>query len=218
MRNRAALLVTIGLVPFWPAMAQERPPDVPTRDVSVTYQVQGGQPGGGPQTIRMTYKAAGDKMRIDEDHVESTIMDGSARRTLVLNNQQRIYFQVPYDPEQERGAMPPGLNFSRAGNDTVAGLPCTVWRAQQGSNSSTACLTADGVMLRTEEPGPGGAAQRMVATSVDYAPQPDGLFVPPAGYRRVQPPAMPQGGGPGGPGGPQGGPPGGPMQGPPGQQ
>jgi len=220
MRNRAGLLVAIGLAPFWPAMAQERPPDVPTRDVSVTYQIQGGQPGGGPQTIRMTYKVAGDKMRIDEDHVESTIMDGTTKRTLVLNNEQRTYFQVPYDPQQERGAMPPGLSFSRGGSQTVAGQACTIWRAQEGGNSSTACLTADGVMLSSEQPGePGGAAQRMVATSVDYSAQPDSLFVPPAGYRRVAPPQMPQGGGPGGPpGGPMQGPPGGPMQGPPGQQ
>lgn len=214
MRKRAGLLVVIGLAPFWPAAAQDRPPDVPTRDVSVTYQIQGGQPGGGPQTIRMSYKVAGDKMRIDEGQVESTIMDGSAKRTLVLNNQQRTYFQVPFDPQQERGAMPPGLTFTRAGNETVAGQPCTVWRAQEGSNSSTACLTGDGVMLRTEQPGPGNATQRMTATSVDYSPQSDGLFAPPAGFRRVQPPAMPPGGGQGGPGGP----PGGPMQGPPGQQ
>lgn len=216
MVMRAALLVLVGLAPVWPVAAQDRPPDVPTRDVSATYRVEGGPPGAGPQTIKMSYKASGDRMRIDEDHVTYTIMDGATRRTYVVNVQERAYFQVPFDPAEERGALPPGTKFTRLGTDTVAGLPCTIWRAQIDSSTSTACITADGVMLRSEQPGPEGATQKMIATSVDYSPQPDSLFQPPTGYNRVQAPSMGPGEGmpPGGaPGAMPGAPPGGPMPG-----
>lgn len=212
MVKRAGLLVLVALAPVWPALAQDRPPDVPTRDVTATYRVEGGPPGAGPQTIRMSYKVNGDRMRIDEDHVTYTIMDGASRRTYVVNVPEKAYFQVPFDPDQERGALPPGTKFTRMGTDTVAGLPCTIWRAQIDSSTSSACITSDGVMLRSEQPGPEGAVERLVATSVEYGPPPDSLFQPPAGYTRVQAPPMGPGGMPGGagPGAPGGGMPGGP--------
>jgi hypothetical protein len=212
MLARAGLLVLVGSAPVWPAAAQDRPPDVPTRDVTATYRVEGGAPNSGPQTIKMSYKANGDRMRVDEDHVSYTIMDGTTKRTYMVSTPERSYMEAPFDPQAERGFVPPGLKFSREGTDTVAGLPCTVWKAQMQNNTSTACITADGVMLRAEQGGgaPGEPAQRIVAVSVDYSPQPDSLFVPPAGFRRVQPPPGPPGGMQGGP---QGGPPGGPPEG-----
>jgi hypothetical protein len=213
MLARAGLLVLVGLAPVWPALAQDRPPDLPTRDVSATYRFEGGAPNGAPQTIKMTYKVNGDRMRIDEDHVSYTIMDGSTKHSYMVMVPNKTYMDAPFDPQAERGFMPPGLKFTRVGTDTVAGLPCTVWQAQMGNETSTACITADGVMLRAEQSGPDNAKQRIVAVSVDYSPQPDSLFVPPAGFRRVQPPPMPPGGmPPGGPGGPP------PPGGPPGQQ
>lgn len=208
MVMRAGLLVLVGLAPVWPAAAQDRPPDVPTRDVSATYRVEGGPPGAAPETIKMAYKANGDKMRIDEDHVTYTIMDGADRRTFVVNVPEKAYFQVPFNPEEERGALPPGTKFARMGTDTVAGLPCTIWRAQIDSSASTACITADGVMLRSEQPAPDGSVQKMIATSVEYSPQPDSLFQAPVGYKRVQgPPMSPGAAVPGGamPGAPPGG-------------
>lgn len=218
MRVRTGLLALVGLAPIWPAAAQDRPPDVPTRDVTATYRIEGGAPNSGPQTIKMSYKVNGDRMRVDEDHVSYTIMDGTTKHSYMVMLQNRTYMEAPFDPQAERGFIPPGLSFSRVGTDTVAGLPCTIWKAQMENNTSTACITSDGVMLRAEQGGgQGSAAERIVAVSVDYSPQPDSLFVPPAGFRRVQPP-------PGGmPGGPQGGPPegampGGPPPGPPGQQ
>lgn len=220
MLARTGLLVLVGLAPVWPAAAQDRPPDVPTRDVTATYRIEGGAPNSGPQTIRMSYKADGDRMRVDEDHVDYTIMDGTTKRSYMVMSQNRTYMEQPFDPQAERGFIPPGLKFSREGTDTVAGLPCTIWKAQMQNNSSTACITSDGVMLRAEQGGgPGGATQRIVAVSVDYSPQPDSLFVPPAGFKRVQPPPGPPGGMQGGPpGGPEGPMQGGPPPGPPGQQ
>ncbi len=197
---RSGLLLLVGMAPIWPAVAQNRPLDVPTRDVTATYRMEGGPPGAGPQTMTMSYSVNGQKMRIGQDNAGYTIMDGAAGRTYVVSIPQKSYFEVPFD-RAELSFIPPGMTFSRAGTATVAGQRCTVWHTREGSITSSACITADGVMLRAEEPGPGGQSQKIVATSVNYGPQPASLFQPPAGYKQVQPPAPPPGGMPGqGPG------------------
>jgi hypothetical protein len=83
----------------------------------------------------------------------------------------------------------PGIRFQRAGTDTIAGMPCTVWRRitppprPDGSfiEPGAFCFTADGVMLREEYEG----VPARQAVSVTYAPQNANRFVPPPGYRRM---------------------------------
>jgi hypothetical protein len=201
MPMRTGLLVLLGLAPIWPALAQQRPLDIPTRSVTATYRLEGGPPGAGPQTMTMWYDREGDKMRIGQDNQGYTVMDGATRRTYVVNIPQHSYFEVPFDPAQ-RNFVPPGMRFTKDGTKTVAGLTCTEWVANVQGHASSACITADGVMLSAEQQGPGGQTQRIVATSVSYGPQPASLFQPPTGYQRVQPPPMPGPGGPGAPGQP----------------
>lgn len=190
MAKHACLLLLIGLAPIWPAMAQQKPLDVPTRDVTATYRLEGGPPGAGQQTMTMAYQVAGEKMRIGQANQGFTIMDGQARRTYVVNIPQRAYFEVPYDPA-DRSFIPPGMTFTRGGTDTVAGLTCTIWQTREANQTSSACITADGLMLRAEEPGPNGQTQKIAATSVQYGPPPAGTFRVPAGYKQVQPPPPP---------------------------
>jgi hypothetical protein len=85
---------------------------------------------------------------------------------------------------------PASARFTKAGNDTVAGLRCTLWRYEDGDKRGETCLTADGVMLRSSG-GQGSRTGAVEATRVAYGPQDPARFQAPAGYRSMQlPPGL----------------------------
>ncbi len=191
------------------------PPLMPTRDVAVLYDVR---PEGAPQAqaVRVYFKGGGDLMRIDgppgPDGSSSgdMIMDRDAKLMTVVVNQARIYMQVP-EREVVRSpfVLDASMRFARTGGSVVAGVPCTTWSIVTDKGNATACVTADGVVLRESGVDGEGARGELTARTVQYGPLPATLFAPPAGYQRT---AHPQGLGQGlngssGPGGPPGGPP-----------
>jgi hypothetical protein len=77
----------------------------------------------------------------------------------------------------------------------VAGLPCTLWRVQDGNSQGRSCITADGVMLRAEGSHQGQSGG-MEATQVSFAPQDAARFQRPQGFQALQGmPGMPPGAG-----------------------
>ncbi len=60
--------------------------------------------------------------------------------------------------------------------------PDTSWVIQSGAADARACITADGVPLRTE-----AANIILTATEVSYTPQDPERFAVPAGYKRGGP-------------------------------
>ena len=213
------------------ARAQEHPIYLPTRDVAVTYQLTGG-PGGPPMQTHLFFSAAANKLRIDTPGGAGyTVLDRAGGQRLLVMNQEQAYSAIPLDPSMADGfVLNSHMSYTRAGTDTVAGVPCVNWTVSSSQSSGSACVTEDGVLLRGSGKGPDGSETGLVAVSVQYAPQPAGLFLPPAGFHAVDPAQMqgpggpdqgPPGAGPQG-GGPQGGPPpgempGGPQTGGPGQ-
>ena len=173
----AALAVLIAA----PALAGERPPITPLRDVDVTYQV--GQPvqGAPPLVQRMRWSVAAGRLRVDPPSPGLfMIVDYRAKRMAVVKVAEQAVLDM--------STAGPGLPGAAAGSYTrqdgaqVAGLPCTNWlTADAGGRATTLCLTDDGVMLRASQAG----HVLLEASTVQYGPQDPAAFVPPDGYRHI---------------------------------
>lgn len=188
----AAAVLTLAA----PAVAQDKPLMTPTKDVAVTYKTVGRDAG---QTMTISYSADARLMRIDANGMPGyVVVDRDKQRSMMVMPDQKMYM------EMNAAHAPPGTglpddanaNLTKKGTDTVAGIACTVWAAQTPHGPGEACITADGVMLRAT--GKDGAG--LEATQVSYSAQPAANFAPPAGFQKMDMPAMPPGGAmPGGP-------------------
>jgi hypothetical protein len=175
------------MLPAW-AWAQERPPVLPTRDVAVQYRLEGGHGPAGQQAsgeiVTVHYAVRGGKIRVDLPAAQGyLVVDRGDRHVFMVMDGMHSYMELPFGDDIERSfAMQSSLNFTRRGAASVAGLPCTIWDVSTGKSTGTACMTADGVMLRGRGADPHygeGAAQ---AVAVSYAPQPPSLFEVPSDY------------------------------------
>lgn len=189
------------------ALAQDRPPVAPTRDVVVTYKATAPAqaPGGagarlpqGAQDIRVATTQGGRLLRIEGMGAGGAyvIVDRTTQRMVMVMPQDQRYVEMPANDAFARGfVLNESMTFVKRGTETVAGLKCTVWEVTSREGAGTACVTDDGVLLRGRgNDGKGG----IEATAVRYGPQPATLFRPPAEFSRLDlPPGM---------GGPQGSP------------
>ncbi|MBL6456062.1 DUF4412 domain-containing protein [Belnapia sp. T6] len=188
MRAALALACLIAA----PAFAQDRPPLQPTRDVSVTYRLVGGSPGAPQgQEMRMSWLTGEGKMRVDmPGGIGWSVVDQKAQKVFVVMEAQRMVMDVPMEGAAMPSQPPASARFTRGGSETIAGQSCTVWKYEDGGNTGEACLTADGVMLRSTgtHAGQSGSVE---ATNVAYGTQDPARFRPPAGYQPMQlPPGM----------------------------
>ena len=71
-----------------------------------------------------------------------------------------------------------GTPLQRGGADKIAGLRCDDWSWAEDTETHTACLTPDGVLLRLKVDG----NTVLSALSVNYRRQDPKLFEVPAGY------------------------------------
>jgi hypothetical protein len=185
----AFLAVAIAATPVM-AFAQDRPLLVPTRDVSVTYRVVGGQAG---QEMRMSWRVADQKLRVDmPGGIGWSVMDQRSKKMFVVMEQQRMIMEVPLNNGPGGVSVPTQppetARFTRGGTATIAGQGCTVWRYENEGVTGESCLTADGVMLRSTGTHNGQTAS-MEATEVAYGPQDAARFKAPSGYQQMQMPA-----------------------------
>jgi len=198
-----ALVLTFAVTSAASAAAADQPPLTPTRDVAVTYQAKDQQ--GTVRVVHMSFDATGRRLHIDVvGQPGFQVIDRKNNLLLSVLYTQKIYLERPLPPQvgnlMDRS---PNMVLKKGATATVAGLSCTLWSVPTGPNSPDlqACITADGVVLRAEPVGGGNSVPRLEATSVVYGPQPESLFVPPAGFQRIVPPApgMQQGAPPGAP-------------------
>ncbi len=171
-----------------PALAQERPQALPTRDVTVTYRA----PEGAGE-VRMSWLAARNLMRMDMPGNQGWMvmpLQGGGSGFIVMQAQRMVMDLPPAQAAEARRLTPgPNARFAREGTDRVANTPCTVWRVQDGQESGRVCLTADGVTLRAEDASRPG--NRLEATAIAYGAQDPSRFQRPQGYQSFQmPPGM----------------------------
>ncbi len=165
-----------------PAMAQERPPGLPTRDVDVTYRTVA--EGRTIMEQRSRWSAGSQKLRLDPPTPGVwMVLDFRSQRVTMISDAEHSATDLPAPAGMAPG-LPAGQAATRRGTDVVAGLPCTEWETADTEGQATlACYTADGVLLRARR----GAVVLAQASSVSFAPLDPGVFQPPAGYTRRTP-------------------------------
>lgn len=195
---KAALLAAILLATSLPALAQERPAMFPTRDVAVTYRVTTeGQP---PGEMRMAWLAARQLMRMDMPGGQGWIvMDAAGGSAFMAMEGQRMIMDMPASGVSARMMPKPNARFTREGPARIANTDCVNWRMEEQGQSTRLCMTADGVMLRTESLSGQGAGRGLLeATSITFGAQDAARFQRPAGYQSLQLPPGMSGAAPGG--------------------
>lgn len=165
----------------------------PTRDVAVEYEARGRPDASGPMQsglVRVFWTDHGALARVEMPGLPMWgIIDLARARMTVVFAAQHGYVDLPLDPNRVPGlSIPPGTQLTRIGSATVAGLDCTVWRVRGPGDAGTACITADGLVLRAQghgqEHGMSGNGT-LSAVKVRYGPLPAALFAPPVGFRRI---------------------------------
>lgn len=188
---RAGIVVgcaTLLLLASAPASVAEQPRLLPSRDVAVVYRAPG--PHGIEVEQRVRWLAAAKIMRIDPPNQGlHLIVDYPGRRMSVVDDANRLVVEMAApDVSDETAGAAPAASYSRIGQETVAGYPCTDWQVldRQG-RAALVCITEDGVLLRAGTP----ETVRVSAISVQYAPQDSAAFRIPANYARRAPEASP---------------------------
>ncbi len=174
-------LAIVAILLAAPALAADRPPTIPLRDVDVTYRIAQPVEGGAPLSQRMRWLVATGRLRVDPPSPGLyMIVDYTAKRMSVVKLADRAVLDVP--------TVAPGLPGAPAGAyavrdaAVVAGLPCTNWLTTDAAGQDTLlCLTPDGVMLRASQRG----QTLLEAVSVSYGPQDPAAFTPPDGFHHV---------------------------------
>jgi len=168
-----------------PALAQERPAQLPSRDVAVSYRVLG-RAAQQARAIHVRFIAALRQLRVETDErgMGFLLVDPTARTAKMVVPGVRHFVELPI-ARDKRAVLLFGdrLVFSRRGRAQVAGYDCTIWEVRGGGDTATACITADGVLLRAQGKTGDLAGSELQATKVEYAVQPAALFQLPADYR-----------------------------------
>jgi hypothetical protein len=186
--------LTAALLAATPVMAQEHPAMAPTRDVTIDYSLDNKAAGNQPRTMKMQVTAGGTRMRIEAQGAPGyMIVDRAAGRTIMVMTQQHAYADLPTSAAMANSfQLNDKMGFTRQGTDTVAGQRCTVWTVRRENGAGVACISDDGVLLRGDS-DTGRGPSHMVATKVTYGTLADSVFQPPAGYKKMDMPAMPPG-------------------------
>jgi len=181
--RRPLLLLALLPLAAGPVSAQPRPPTFPTRDVAVTYRVLGNLSPQAPREFTAAALAAGGMLRLESPAYPAWVLADRAGRTDMVVDSLRAVTPAPV--RQQEGArllrMVETARLTRTGTARQAGQPCTTYRWEQENGRGTACVTADGVLLR----GVNERGEGIEATGVDYARQDPARFRVPDGYRRM---------------------------------
>jgi hypothetical protein len=161
---------------------EQQPLTTPTRDVDITYQIT--RPGQLAIVERRRWLASQQLRRVDGSDNSATIFDQKRGEFTLLNTASRTYRTLD---TPKRMSPQKGITLKRSGESKIAGLNCSDWSWMDDTETHTACLTLDGVLLRLVIDGRTVAEAR----SVVYAPQRPELFEVPPGY---EPALAPEGG------------------------
>lgn len=181
MRGRHVLPAVLGVAVLAApalALAQDRPPPFPTRDVAVTYRITG--PDGQERRSTNSWLAAQQRVRFEGPVAGGPymVLDRQSGRGFQVRPQDRRMVEVPEPVARNMLTGYDGRDYVRQGGDRVAGVECTIWRFMLGDRAVTACITPDGVVLRSQG---GGEDPAMVveAEVVTYGALDPARFEPP---------------------------------------
>lgn len=185
-----------ALIAGAPVLAVAGTPTLPTRDVAVSYRLQGAArdsvPGGLPETIRLSWDAAGRRIRVEpEGRRQVLLVDLKAPRAELVDTGMHGVLTLPMRAKDIEPLTLQDATLTARGKAVVAGLGCTEYDVVAKRGRGVVCLTADGVALRgngTVDGKQGG----FTATSVTAGPLPAGSFEVPPGYMHLALPGFGQ--------------------------
>lgn len=150
---------------------------------------------GDNATVKMAHRAGRIRLEIDVAGMPgmTAFINPQRRRMIMLSEvpgMQNMAVEVEL-PEQYAFAGLP-ISGTRLGTDTVAGEACDIWRAAEKSEAGPvdACITADGIVLRTQATVRGKPQVVFEATEISRAPQDPKRFELPPGVKVTR---MPKG-------------------------
>jgi hypothetical protein len=171
-----------------PVLAQPSPLLLPTRDVAVTYRLTGSDRVKGD--IHAAWLAGQRVLRVDNASAPGWLMvEQQSQRAFMVMENQGMVMRLPPAPEIAMLLDRPESQgrVTQLGRRTIAGATCTDWRIERrDGKGGTACLTADGVLLRAQQ---AGRREVLEANRVAYGPQDPARFRLPSGYPQLQLPA-----------------------------
>ncbi|UPY36855.1 hypothetical protein [Sediminicoccus sp. KRV36] len=185
--NLLIVLATgLGLLAAPSISAQTGPSLIPTRDVVVTYRIVSSE---ATTTLDMAWLAAAAKLRADVPGVGWSVADHRAGTGFIVIEEAKRIMEMPPRVLQGQLGPPAGARFTQEGTQRIAGTACTDWRYEGSGQEGRICLSADGIMLRSQVTagGPAGITGGLEATHIRYEAQDPARFAVPEGYQRVQP-------------------------------
>lgn len=186
MRPALCLSVLVPLAAAGTAAAQDRPLLQPSRDVTVTYRIEGAAasaiPGGIDGPLRLSWDAAHQRLRAEaEGRPQAVLVDLPNHTATMLDGVMRAAIALPVRDRDLQPLTLAGAQLTRRGAGNVAGMACTNWDVESHRGAGTVCLTADGVALRADGAVDGHKGS-FTATSVRYGEVAPNLFTAPPGY------------------------------------
>ena len=179
-------LLALGLPLGSPARADPVP--LPTSDFSLKADLKRGG------TIDIAHSHGRMRVEIEKPNIPGSmvgIIDLNARSMLVRTpNLPNMAVEIELPPEYVLGALT-GTGL-RVGEDTVAGEACDLWKIDPQMKSALgptiACITPDGIALRTVVEIKGTKQTVFEATSLTRAPQDQKQFQLPPGTQVMKVP------------------------------
>lgn len=174
------------LSPVSPVRADPVP--LPTTDFALKADLKRGG------TLDLAHSRGRMRVEIQKPNIPGSmvgIIDLKARSMVVRTpNLPNMAVEIELPPEYVLGALS-GTGL-RVGEDTVAGEACDVWKVDPQMKSAlgatTACITPDGIALRTTVEIKGAKHTVFEATSLTRAPQDQAQFQLPAGIQVMKVP------------------------------
>ncbi|MEI7710670.1 MAG: hypothetical protein WCI94_04510 [Rhodospirillales bacterium] len=164
--------------------AGDAPVLVPAADTTTVYSVVRAASPGGPRKIVVRQTAGGTKTRIDsyifadgKTPYESMILDSKSDRIKILIFARQAVVDAPAEGfALPAYTMTSAMRFKRGSDKTLVGQKCSEWEvAPTKGDSWIACVTAKGVILRSNSP-----TREIEASSVKSGPlSADTFGVPP---------------------------------------
>lgn len=178
-----------AIVAVMPVFARAAPATLPTRDVAVTYRLQGAAresvPGGLPETVRLSWDAGGRRLRVEpEGRQQVLLVDLNAPRAELIDKGMHGVLTLPMRTRDVEPLTLQDATLTPRGRAVVAGLSCTEYDVVAKRGRGVVCLTADGVALRASGTVDGKQGA-FTALSVTPGPLPAGSFDVPLGYMHL---------------------------------
>ena len=161
--------------------APVHPPLLPTREASVLYRISAR--GDPPIEVRITSLPDATAMRIDMPDRTYMLVNQAEQRMAMVVPEELMVMDLPYQAGvQDQFLLNSRMKFTRRGVETIAGVRCTSWDVLLDGNRAVACVTDDGVLLRSVSMDAEGKRSSIEAVSVSYTPAPAADFLPPQGF------------------------------------